>query len=212
MRLSIWQQFSSNHSSSYTVVGEFQSSEAAQEAGDTILRILRESGKWCFDNREECYQLNAPTPIEKQYGLQYGFDWKERIDWLTYGSYEQAVSRFDRLVVVEPTHVDTWQTGHQFVSLLNAMGAKVAQEVMGGIDPDKRVENVDLHSQSDVWMRMGIEIRCEAATAERAAALVSTLTPVFQSKSSGLHETYPIPWLIFHPQLTDLSREKITEL
>jgi hypothetical protein len=32
MRVTLWQEFSSNHSSDFTVVGEFPTPEAAQEA------------------------------------------------------------------------------------------------------------------------------------------------------------------------------------
>jgi len=211
MKFTLWQQFSSNHSSSYTVVGEFQSLDAAQDAAELIRRIMQEAAKWCVEHHEECYQLRAPTPIEKQYAVQYGFDWKERIDWLTY-SHEQAIHSVDRLVVINTRQVDTWQTGHQFANLLNAVGAKVTREVMGGVDPDKQIEGVDLHGQGNMWMGMGFELQCDAGTSEHAERLATTLRTIFEQlrRSSELND--PIPWLVFHPQLSELTSEKIAEL
>jgi len=40
MKLFIWQQFASNHSGSYTVVGKFETPEAAQQATETLLEHL----------------------------------------------------------------------------------------------------------------------------------------------------------------------------
>ena len=40
MKLSVWQQFSSNHSASFTVVGEFESAQKAQQAAAEIRRLI----------------------------------------------------------------------------------------------------------------------------------------------------------------------------
>jgi hypothetical protein len=40
MRISIWQQFSINNSSSFTVVGVFETPEAARRAADEVRKII----------------------------------------------------------------------------------------------------------------------------------------------------------------------------
>ena len=46
MRISIWQQFSSNHSSSFTIIGTFENSEAAQRAAIEFRAILEKIVGW----------------------------------------------------------------------------------------------------------------------------------------------------------------------
>jgi hypothetical protein len=200
VRILSWEQFSSNHSSSYTVVGEFQSPEAAHAASERIRGILEEVIAWCFAHYDDCHYSTIMSPVEHQYGDHYGFDWKERIDWLTYGLYD-AVTPIDRLVVIDPSHADTWQTGHQFVHLLAAMGANVAREVMGGQEPD-----ID----HEVWTSMSIEISADTS-AEDALSLQTELRQYTKSRES-FHSAYPIPWLRYHPRLQQHTVDEIRKL
>jgi uncharacterized lipoprotein YehR (DUF1307 family) len=46
MKLSIWQQFSSNHSANFTTVGQFESAEWAQEALKEVQEIIQNIAWW----------------------------------------------------------------------------------------------------------------------------------------------------------------------
>ncbi|MFN8373816.1 MAG: hypothetical protein U0694_13190 [Anaerolineae bacterium] len=202
MRLTLWPQFSSNHSSSYTVVGEFPNAQSAQQASETIQTIMREAAAWCREHHDECYRLTAPTPVELKYAEQYGIDWQERIDWMTYAVREQCITHTDRLVVVDTTHVDTWQTGHQFIDLLTVLGAKTARSVMEGREPG---------NQGEVWMSMGINLQCEMPSAEAAAEQAAALRKLIASMRD-FRALYMIPWFIYHPALREYSAQYIHTL
>jgi hypothetical protein len=79
MKLSLWQQFSSNHSGSYTIVGAFDTPEVAQNAHRVIQQMMREIDTW---NRQHPPDAWRPNVIEEQYGKMYAIDWQEPIDWL----------------------------------------------------------------------------------------------------------------------------------
>src|SRR5579859_7611075 len=165
MRISIWQQFSSNHSASYTVVGEFQSVEAAQSAAETIRQIVKEAGDWTMKNRK--LDVKTPTPIEQEYARRYGFDWKERVDWSTMVGRDKATQQLDRLVIIDVGwDIQTWQSGHQFANLLAAMGANVGRNVFEAKEPG---------ITGDIVMGMAFEIRAKAISTEMAASICDEL-------------------------------------
>jgi hypothetical protein len=58
MRVSIWNQFSSNHSGSMTIVGNFETIEKAMEAEGTLRQIIEEVNDW-FDRPENDRYRNA---------------------------------------------------------------------------------------------------------------------------------------------------------
>jgi hypothetical protein len=159
MRVSIWRQFCSNHSAIYTVVGEFPSSQAATAAAEKIRNILEEAMEWCLTHHDDCVSSDALTPVEQRYAALYGFDWKERVDWLTYG-VKEAIRSVDRLVVIDPSHANTWQTGHQFANLLAAMHANVARRVIEGKEPG---------IEDEVWMSMSIDLSAEISPQDAAS-------------------------------------------
>jgi hypothetical protein len=112
MRVSIWQQFSSNHSSSFTVVGQFASVEEANAAAkefrellvqvEPLLEITRAAWKKAWEkaatqtkSRLEQHDIvskqfpNARelTKPEREFSEKYNIEWDERgIDWL-HGDY-----------------------------------------------------------------------------------------------------------------------------
>lgn len=53
MRISIWQQFSSNHSSGFTVVGEFATRSEAENAANKIREILYRLKDWHTARRRD---------------------------------------------------------------------------------------------------------------------------------------------------------------
>lgn len=203
MRISLWQQFSSNHSAMYTVVGKFDSVEAAAAAGAKIRQNVVDIVAWYEQNKADRPPL---SPAEASLAAEYHFDWMETVDWLRRfprwfrpaylrepGEY---VLHFDRIVFVEaPGASSTWQTGHQFANLMVAMGAQVYSSVSMGEDPkdqhftDKQIE---------------LEMRCIAPTIEAAANLEHQL--------HDLQEWDVIPWMVFHPRYAALANGLSSDL
>ena len=86
MKISIWRQFSSNHSADFTLVGEFATAEQATEAAEKIRTILREVATfWQSIPAEERpaawskwrYDL---TPIEQTLRQQFEVEWARPVN------------------------------------------------------------------------------------------------------------------------------------
>jgi|GEM_PF-5023586 len=208
MKLSIWQQFSSNHSASYTVVGMFESVEKAQQARDKLIQIHEENAKWYRDNDRYPMSLKQPSPVEEKYAKQYGFDWKEELDWAWYHP-EKAIEHFDKLVIVTTRSVDTWQTGHQFVNLLSAMGASTYRDVYAGRDPD--YPEGDWGHSGTFHSHFVIELHCTTANDTKAQHIHDFFTALIQRDSDYYYKN-PIEWLSFHPDLALYSPAKVKKL
>jgi hypothetical protein len=137
MRISIWQQWASNHSASFTVVGEFKSAEAANKAAETLRDILVTIAEW-YD-RPENADLRAqwweqgeelpPSPPEIDFGKQYGVGWNEHsiIDWVLSRSVaEAAVSVLGSHVFVSNGILEeTWLGPKPFDALMEKLGGRV---------------------------------------------------------------------------------------
>src|SRR5687767_9411950 len=109
MRVSIWQQFSSNHSSSFTVVGEFESVEEAQKAGGIFSDIMRRIVQSYAGEKD----IENPTSAEIEIGKQYGFEWKYLTDWLDSEIDPQKhVVVFDNFVMVSDLFIQTYVGAH----------------------------------------------------------------------------------------------------
>ena len=190
MKLTLWQQFSSNHSANYVIVGVFDSVEAAREAGAKIRQHVVDIAEWSDQFKGDRWQL---SPIEENLAREYHFDWKQAVDWLHAFPHfyrppyqrepQEHVTHFDRLVFIDaPAASSTWQTGHQFANLMFAMGAQVYSDIYMGEDPD------DGH---DVFKNIDLDIQCTAPTVDAAINLQSQLQ---------IQKWDPIPWTIFHPR------------
>src|SRR6266498_1068126 len=106
MRVAIWQQFSSNHSARFTVVGRFDTPTKADGAAHELKHILQVIADWynvhpelikAWDTRSS-QNAPAPTEPEMQFSQQYGVDWsKTSIDW-----FRQAqISTFNEIVFLD---------------------------------------------------------------------------------------------------------------
>ena len=78
MKISIWQQFSSNHSSSIRVIGKFKSIEDAEEAKTILNQLMYDIAHWYEDN-DWTGELSKP---EKEIAEKYQIEWHEPIDYL----------------------------------------------------------------------------------------------------------------------------------
>jgi hypothetical protein len=137
MRLSIWQQFSSNHSASFTVVGVFPSPEEATKAAHALNEILSQIETWYDRDKRLALTVGdylheewpEPTPPERAIGEQYGVEWRWAIDW-TFGiwskeGYDDQVSQVGNLVFLEPRISGTWQGPQPFDAIMGKLGGTV---------------------------------------------------------------------------------------
>jgi hypothetical protein len=109
MRVSLWRQFSGNHSSSFTLVGVFDSPEAAQEGAERLRAMLEQIAIW----REQHplpngWAYDDPTPPELELAQQYGVEWTYGLDWLSGPEdVDDLITTFDRLILINPYKVKT---------------------------------------------------------------------------------------------------------
>lgn len=126
MRISIWQQFSSNNSSDFTVVGVFESPEAAQRAADETRQIIKTLEAWYDTHLEEGNELLSsgsanPSPAEIEIGKRFGFQWPYPIEWYRYASIEVVL---DRLVYITTDHFRPDTAGEPFDKVLKGLGGQ----------------------------------------------------------------------------------------
>jgi hypothetical protein len=109
VKISIWQGFSSNHSSRFTVVGVFSTPEHAQDGALIVTSLLRKIFDW-YHQPENADALAAwegggvdPAPIELAMAEQLGIPWPEfALDWLWFGPDGQGpVKVLDSLVFID---------------------------------------------------------------------------------------------------------------
>jgi len=213
VRLSVWQQFSSNHSASYTVVGVFESADAAQAANEKIRQIISEIVTWNDQNRDQLNEYGwRPNPVEVRLAQDYGFEWKQPVDWLRlfprhfpppYQTEPQEhVMTLDRVLLVETGGVHTWQTGHQFVHLIEATGGTPYASIHGAEHPDDGTE---------VYERIQFELQCTAPTAEVAAEIYQHLKTHLEDREKRWIFWHPIPWITYHPHYNRLAGNVLKE-
>src|SRR5579871_4627524 len=106
MRTSIWQQFSSNHSSSFTVVGEFEDSKTAHSAAEVFRNAARSIADWYAANEETRHAVvartqEAPTPAELTVCQEYGIACEHALDRLANCRFhERIVAVYEKCVFV----------------------------------------------------------------------------------------------------------------
>src|SRR5262245_41441153 len=96
MRLTLWQQFASNHSNSFTVIGEFKSHDDAHTAYLHVRRVLRRiiiahqrgEFKWIPIPEEERFYY--PSDVEIEAFKPYGIVPQRLSDWTTYKVVDEA--------------------------------------------------------------------------------------------------------------------------
>jgi hypothetical protein len=123
VRLTIWQQFSSNHSGIFSVVGTFATEVEARAASESAKDILRRL-------------LPAVQAADRlafsRVAWEIGIEWQDPPDWMISEiDIDQAVETVGRLVFISNPD-QTWNQCAPYRSLLSMLGA----EQVGGYDLD----------------------------------------------------------------------------
>ena len=128
VKVSIWQQFSSNHSGSFAVVGRFASEDAAKAAAEKLAELVRRIDQWHENTANETAYQNDPsplTPVEESIRKEYAIEeWDyQGIDW--YGQYGpiQQIGRDIYFWVGE-----TWGTPKPVSTLLAKLGGQAYEQ------------------------------------------------------------------------------------
>jgi hypothetical protein len=154
MRLSIWQQFSSNHSGFFIVVGVFESPDAAQTATRRIKEMLYDIDTWHRQHPQTAASHQTePYPPEKAIAEEYDIQWPQTIDWEDWAAYKyyEDEAKFDRAQKAASREIDnainrehsvvqiknpsqTWMGVQPFKDLLEHFGARTAGYDMNEMD------------------------------------------------------------------------------
>ena len=82
MRISIWPQFSSNHSANFEIVGVFETHDLAHHTAETLREEFQAIDAQRMGYEPYCHDC-PPTTAEALLAKQYGIDWGEfSLDWL----------------------------------------------------------------------------------------------------------------------------------
>jgi hypothetical protein len=135
MRVSIWQQFSSNHSGGFSLIGEFKTIEEAENAVAIMKSMISMIAKWYKDHFEELdkqlrkFSILPLTPVEEELAKQYGLtQWEYSVDWAETEANEalinQGLYHYRNLVFLSDP-IETWCDAQPFDELLEKLGARI---------------------------------------------------------------------------------------
>lgn len=162
MKISIWQQFSSNHSSHFMLVGLFQTPMAAQVASERIQAVLTQIAKWHEANPEISEQIHKNyveeedliSPPEKIFAKAYQIKWDLPILW--FDNYKMTI--YEQLIFIESKRQA--ETGaHPMDELINRLDGQafIQGDLLGW---DERNE-------------LRFELKCSAPDSETAVKIAT---------------------------------------
>lgn len=199
MKIKIWQQFSSNHSADFTLIGMFETADDAQYAAREIEHIIQTIRSWYAEDpprAQPFLQSNTITPIEHDLSQQYDIEWSTSaatgqphgLDWVYYGVTKdinyQAVDLTVYENIVFVSNIGNTYTGTSpFDRLLQKWGAKIAERCEAG--------------KQDLY----VDITLAAPDSDIADKIAEELNVFFKYKYA--EDILPPPWanLPFYPYI-----------
>jgi hypothetical protein len=159
MKLSIWRQFSSNHSGSFSLVGRFATEDTAREAAAKLSELARRIDEWHANpvnqnwyEQEALNDLRPLTPSEAAIPQEYGIEWEDQgVDW--YGGGHSPVYQIERDVFFSVG--DTWCRPQPISALLTQFGA----------------QTYEYHEFGDVITAIHVTLTCVFDTLEAVAEI-----------------------------------------
>jgi hypothetical protein len=118
MKISLWTQFSSNHSSNFTVIGRFGTSQEAQKVYATLRDWMQ---KIVFEAK------TSPSETEIEISQTYNLEWYEDgLDWNgTPNSIDNIMMQIGNDVLLT-CPIETWDSPIPLVGLMWKLGARKA--------------------------------------------------------------------------------------
>lgn len=191
MKLSIWRQFSSNHSGSFAVVGLFANENQAKAAADKLANIIHRIDQWHENpDNQAWYEEEAPssalTAVEEAIRTEYALDeWDHQAaDW--YGSVHDPVRHVGCDVFFSVG--DTWSSPQPIHNLIEKLGGT----------------SYDQHEFGGPITNVFVNLTCTFDSPEAATQADILLRPWFEN-----HNTPP-PWTEPDQNFYDLGYGRIT--
>jgi ribosomal protein S18 acetylase RimI-like enzyme len=175
LKLHLWQQFSSNHSSCFLVVGTFATPGEAEAAAEELRRLFKDIETWYETvTRSEFDSIERISLPEYQWRAEHGMESEGRslYDFESFYLRPNAIKVSDRLIFISAS--DTYQDPSIFASLSAALGGQWM-----------------VNSGYEILSSMVADIRCTAANSSEAERIYKVLT-TFLNESS--HRDAP-SWL-----------------
>lgn len=202
MRLSLWRQFSSNHSSNFTIVGEFQSPELAQQAASQLRQAAKAISDW-YDANPEIQQsivegfMENPTLAELQICQQYDLTCDRAIDWLANCGYaDDCVAIYGNYVFLQNLVNGGRCENDAGEALFDQLMAKLGGRV-----------TVDEENTTAVLTT----ITCVAPNDSIAQAITQNARQYLQRDQETLISV-SIPWLAYHSGERDSQADHLIQL
>lgn len=123
MRLSIWQQFSSNHSGSFHLVGKFNSVQAAQQAAEKIRDITSSVGEHYKDYPEDHDAWGPTSEIENKILDELDLDWDMEFGFTYDVIGTMSINAFDDLMLLRIGQTWNNEQHRVFRPILEKLGA-----------------------------------------------------------------------------------------
>jgi hypothetical protein len=197
VRISIWQQFSSNHSAAYTVVGTFETEENARAAATMIEVALQKIDKWwetlsleertLWGGKAETPHL---TPPEIELKNQYKVDWPFSIHW---ERDKRFINVFRNFLVIGSPHPFIWYGPQPFNGLITRLGG--TPSIMAS------------ESRNYPDTLLFADLTC-AAPNENVAQMIASSVKNYYSDPEGM----PIPWIAYHSGTLDQRAEELKRI
>jgi|GEM_PF-3685278 len=127
MKLSIWQQFSSNHSAAFDIVAQFESAEWAEEVRQLITQVILDYYDWDTKDHLDSDIID----LKNDYELD-GFHLE--LTWILNRQHAQrAVYVVDNLLFIsdEPGYAKTAMPSSSLVRLIKSFGGKIGAHFEG---------------------------------------------------------------------------------
>lgn len=202
MRISIWQQFSSNHSANFTVVGTFESQEKATTAAKELRDILDKIEMWWeLLTPEERYdwgsqtETSTLTPPEFEFSNQYKVVWPFSINWFHWHWDRDVsfISVFRNFILINNPHYHIWKGPQPIDGLMTQLGGDVAVEVS--------------ESQSYPNTFLLLDLTCVALDELMAELIADEVNDYIHSNYEGA-----IPWLAYHNGSLDTQAKLLRKI
>ncbi len=193
MRISIWQEFGSNNSARFTVVGIFESAEKASRAAAELMHMVKAVLDWYYnpENAEalekwEGGPLPPPSPVEIQFAQHYNVEWSEcSLDWLYLDPDGNGpVRAFENLVLIDGTE--------------SYLGSKPADALIKKLGGEPLVDGSIIYNSDtggdDLTGEIRVSVSCVASDETAAQAIHEEITAYLNAAKQDHTRLYDTPW------------------
>lgn len=172
MRVSVWQQWASNHSTRFTVVGTFASAAEATKAANELKRLVTQIAEWLesndYFNGGEYWDKNPDAPLsppEIALSEIYDVEWSPHsMDWFPGDeTATDVIVTYDNMLFIYNVS-DTWLGSKPIDTIAEKLGGEVVVhgDRLPAGEGDSDVYVSILCSAPDEEVAEGIRTECTA--------------------------------------------------